>query len=271
MVPRDNLPDLSADAPSRFQSVAERIHLVHVTHGRVGRPTLADLVGSGEIPTSEESNGYCGPGTRFVEDQVGYPRSVYFYAGRACPDYGRAALAFAPPCERGRFHSATPFGTGGVVKQDLNTAFRMNLQPDDLDGRVAYCKASTLHANGEPGWRESFARWLAAHYPSDPAGYWMRAPETRDPEDLYHLNDNWQAWTWEVRFSRGLNVLEADRWAADPAYLSELRQALIQIDLAPDEVDRLSGFMARLQTPTGTATFCEDLEKWVRERCLSTS
>ncbi|MGA7498240.1 MAG: hypothetical protein WBX00_16050 [Isosphaeraceae bacterium] len=104
MPPLDNLPGLPADM-SGFLSVSERVHLLHVTHGRAGRPTLADLVRSGEIPTSEESQGYCGPGTRFVEEQVGYPPSVYFYAGRACPVYGQAALAFAPASEGHRFHS----------------------------------------------------------------------------------------------------------------------------------------------------------------------
>jgi len=158
-----------------------------------------------------------------------------------------------------------------VVKKDLNSAFRLNLQPDDLEGRVAYCRASTLYANGEAGWRADFARWLAYYFPSDPAGYWTKAPEKRDPEDLYYLNGDWQAWTWEVGFSRGPSVLEAERWAANPASHSELRQALRRVDLAPDEADRLSGFVARLQTPTGTVTFCEDLERWVREQCLSKS
>ncbi len=271
MPPLDNLPGLSADLMSGFLSVSERVHLLHVTHGRAGRPTLADLVRSGEIPTSEESKGYCGPDARFVEKQVSYPPSVYFYAGRACPVYGQAALAFAPASERERFHSATPFGTGGVVNQALNSAFRLNLQPDGLDRRVAYCQASTLYANGEPGWRADFARWLAYYFPSDPAGYWTKAPEKRDPEDLYYLNGDWQAWTWEVRFSRGPSVLEAERWAVDPAYHSELRQSLDEVDLAPAEAARLSGFMARLQAPTGTATFCKDLEKWVREQCMSKS
>jgi hypothetical protein len=267
----DNLPGLAADLLSRSQSVADRIHLVHVTDGRLGRPTLADLVPSGEIPTSEENKGYCGPGTRFVEEKVGYPPSVYFYAGRACPDYGQVALAFAPACEPDRAHLATPFGTGGVVKRDLGGAFRLNLQPDGLEERVAYSQASTIRADIEPGWQASLARWLAAYYPTDPAGYWTRAPETRDPEDLYHLNEDWQAWTWEVRFSRGPDALEADRWAADPAHLHELLQTLGHVDLAADEADRLVGFRARLQTPTGTITFCEDLDRWVREQCLSRS
>lgn len=271
MPPLDNLAAHSAEHHGGFQSVSKRVHLVHVTHGRTGRPTLADLVRSGEIPTSEESNGYCGPGTRFVEEQVGYPPSVYFYVGRACPDYGQAALAFAPASERDRFDSATPFGTGGVVKKDLNSAFKFNLQQDDLEARVAYCHASTLSDNGEKGWRADFARWLTAYFPADPAGYWTQAPQTPDPEDLYSLNVDWQAWTWEVRFKRGPSVLEAERWAADPAYLCELRQSLAKIELPPDTADQLSGFVGRLQTPAGTATFCEDLERWVREHCLSKS
>jgi hypothetical protein len=110
---------------------------------------------------------------------------------------------------------------------------------------------------------------LAAYYPTGPAGYWTGPPEHPDPESLYHLNDaNWQAWTWEVRFHRGPPVFEAVRWAADLATVSELRQDLREALLAPGELDQLAEFVGRLQAPSGTLTFCEELEQWVREQCL---
>jgi hypothetical protein len=45
-------------------------------------------------------------------------------------------------------------------------------------------------------------------------------------------------------------------------------QDLVQVLLAPDELDRLAEFVGRLQAPNGTMTFCEDLEQWVRAQCL---
>ncbi len=66
--------------------MADRILLGHVTHGRAGRLTLAQVV---------------------------------------------------------RIDSVMPFGTG-VVKQDLGTAFRLAINPDDLDGPVAWCRASNV-------------------------------------------------------------------------------------------------------------------------------
>jgi hypothetical protein len=269
MPPLDNLPEVPPEQLRQHQSVAERMHLIHVTHGRPGLPTLADLIARQEIPTSEERNDYCGPGTRFVEGHVGFPPSVYFYAGRACPDYGQVALAFPPTCETDRVHSATPFGTGGVVKQDIGRAFRLNVEPDDLGQRIRYCRSSTVAAEKAPGWRSLFARWLLVYYPTGAAGYWTKPPEHHDPEGLYALNsDNWQAWTWEVRFHRGPHVLEADRWTVDPNHLNELRQQLRDRELAPEDVGQLVHFLNRLENPSGTVTFCEDLKRWVRARCL---
>ncbi len=121
-----------------------------------------------------------------------------------------------------------------MVKQDLNSAFRLNLQPTTSRGVSPIVERAHCTPTANRAGEADFARWLAAYFRSDPAGYWTKVLETRDPEGLYHRNDDWQAWTWEVRFSRGPSVLEAERWAADPASHSELRQALGRVHLAPN-------------------------------------
>ncbi len=144
---------------------------MHVTD-RIGRPSLIDLLArGGEIPNSAEENGYCGSNARFVEDQVGHSHCVYFYAGRACPTYGSVALAFAPTIEDRRFQTATPFDSGGLIKQPaaLHRAFQINLDPDDLTQRVAYYQNSVVRPPSQ--WREEFARWLTFYFP-DPRDYW---------------------------------------------------------------------------------------------------
>ena len=158
-VTRDILPSTLA------RQVADRIHTIHVTH-RLGRPAslLEGLAKRAAIPDSSPANEYCGPGARFVEAECGFPPSVYFYAGRACPSYGGAALAFPPESEKGRFDSATPFDTGGLVKreEELARAFGIELTPGS--SRVDYCKESTAQATGGGEWRPRFAQWLAVYF-----------------------------------------------------------------------------------------------------------
>lgn len=262
MPPLDDLPPANPTAAA----AAARMPLVHVCSGRADRPPLWEFAADG-IPTSAVESGYAGPGTRYVEDQVGYPRSVYFYAGRACPDYGQVALAFPPAAEAGRFDSATPFGTGGVVKPDLATAFPMALAPDTLDARVAYCRASTTPADRRPGWRAEFGRWLAHYFPSGAAGYWGRPPERHDPEQLYAGTADWQAWVWEVRFRAGPPAFEAEFWTVDRAESVRIVGAVAAGLFTPADAAVLDAFMARCLTPGGHDHFCAVLEAEVRRRC----
>ncbi|MDB5312437.1 MAG: hypothetical protein JWO38_6639 [Gemmataceae bacterium] len=267
MPPMDGVPaDLS---DPRADGTAARMPLVHVCSGRAGRQQLWEFV-VGEIPTSAEANRYAGSGARFVEDQLGYPRSVYFYAGRAHPGYGQVALAFPPGSEAGRLHTVTPFDTGGVAKReaDLPSAFRLNLAPDSVEGRVEFCRRATIAADHNPGWRVAFARWLAYYFPTSSVGYWDRPPERPDPDGMYTSNTDWPAWTWEIRFAAGPRVLDAERWAADPAHMTEVRRHLAETDLTPEQVDELEQFFGRLETPAGDFTFNEALERWIRSNSL---
>ncbi len=111
--------------------------------------------------------------------------------------------------------------------------------------------------------------WFAAYYPGGPGGYWERQP-LPDPEKLYTSNgDNWPAWTWEARFLRGPNVTEADAWTADIGYIHELNALLAGLPLGEDALAALADFRRRCLTPGGSATFCEEIEAWTRQRCVS--
>lgn len=267
MPPLDALPRAGPPAAAIPGVVAGRVSLVHVCSGRADRQPLWEFAAAG-IPTSADAD-YAGPGTRFVEDQVGYPRSVYFYAGRACPDYGGVALAFPPAVEAGRLDSVTPFGTGGVVKLNPAAAFPMNLSPDTLDARTTYCRAATIPAGRGHGWRAEFGRWLTYYFPSGAAGYWGRPPQLPDPEGLYAGTADWQAWTWEVRFRTGPPAFEAEFWTVDRAEYMRLVGAVAGGLFAPADAAALDAFLARCRTPGGDDHFCSELEREVRRRCLT--
>ena len=77
---------------------------------------------------------------------------------------------------------------------------------------------------------------------------------------------DWAAWTWEVRFAAGPKVTDAVRWTADPTHLAEFRQRIPDAGYPPEMADELGRFLANLETPTGSVTYCEDLESWVRRQ-----
>lgn len=67
---------------------------------------------------------------------------LYFYAGRWYPGYGNVAFAFEPACEIGRFHSATPFDSGGVM--DDKCKFSRSTTPPTEDERIGFIKSNTI-------------------------------------------------------------------------------------------------------------------------------
>lgn len=246
---------------------ARKVHLIHVMH-RPPRPGLAAVIRNGEIPTSNEADGYCGNHARFVESQIGHPNCIYFYVGRAHPAYGSVALAFSTETEGNFFQSATPFDSGGLVRSDadVTNGFKLALNPDNLASRVAYCKAALIQ---DPlTWRDSFAHWLQAYFPADARGYWTGFPLPRDPEKLYDSGNSWEAWTWEARLRRGPTVTAAEAWTCDIASLNEIDSQLNEL-MSPDDVSAMAEFRRRNLTPFGSATFCEELEAWTVLQCVS--
>lgn len=152
--------------------VSSKTPLIHVD----GRFEIIIAKSPEEIPTAEALI------SQKAEDALGYQRSVYFFAGRACPRFGSVALAFAPDCEAKHTGSATPFDSGGLVH--ANKYIQVKLEPDDeLPARIQYGQASTISLTE---WRNVFAQVLAAYFDRD-VSYWTDRPARLDPEELYGL------------------------------------------------------------------------------------
>ena len=246
------------------RDVAQRIPLVHVT----GRDPFVGMIRNPphEIPTSAgrlDRN----PSTQDAEKLLGLRPSAYFYAGRAHPSFGSAALAFAAGSEAAHMGSATPFDTGGLVHP--RRYIKVRLTPDDEPERVAYGRSSEIALDQ---WREVFSLVLATYFAST-IDYWTGRPLPLDPEGLYELNREWRAWTFEVRFSEGQSIHDRAAWCADKQTMTELRrrqeaQGKTPPDDPPTPLDLFLQGPPALE-PKGTPDFCERLEQWVRDQCLT--
>jgi hypothetical protein len=189
---------------------------------------------------------------------------VYFYAGRAHPDFGNVALVFAAGCEVDHTGSATPFDTGGLMRADR--PIRLRLVPADGESkRTQYCKASEIPL---PRWRDVFAQVLAAYF-DRAADYWLGRPRPYDPEGLYELNDDWRAWTFEVRFSEAQAMDARVAWCSDESVMAALRRLQDEHGARlpggpPTALDRFLQGPPALE-PAGTPEFCTRVERWVRK------
>jgi hypothetical protein len=248
------------------QRVATRIPLVHVTgnenRNRIPFERLI-LDSPHEIPTAADLH-YCGDLTRQAEDLLGLPRSCYFYAGRAHPQYGSVALAFAAGCEADRDGSATPFDSGALVHP--TNRLQLTLAGGDSDAnRIAFARASQLPL---PDWRREFARFLAAYF-QDVRSYWLDRPVRVDPEEVFILNNDWVAWTFEIRFDRGPSIHDRLTWCADSFVMSRLRRLEMDDPLptpgsAPTPLQRFLQGPAPL-APAGSPDFHTEIEAWFRQ------
>lgn len=249
------------------QRLARAVPLVHVTGVRHGvapdrcvafERLLFDE--PHEIPTSDHPV-YCSDATRNAEDLLGLGRSAYFYAGRACPDFGDVALAYSAECEIGHTGSVTPFDTGGLI-----LGYIQGNMPPDLADRALFGRVSVILLDG---WRDPFAMYIAAYFP-DRVGYWTGRPARLDPEDIYqHHGNSYRAWTFEVRFSEGHSIYRhLSGWCARETFMTELRRLLDLTPLTgPDGVPSpLERFLlsGRLIIPTGDPDFCGRMEQWIR-------
>lgn len=241
-------------------AVANKVPLVHVDRA------VIDLIDHPphEIPTS--AKGSNSDKTRRVEGMLELAPSAYFYAGRAHPKFGSTAFAFAAGCEDAHTGSATPFDTGGLLNSPPRN-LKLRLIPNDGEAeRVAFGKASMLPLDQ---WRATFGRFLAAYYDSD-VDYWQKKPSRLDPEGLFELNDDWRAWTFEIRFSEGQSIHERAAWCADEAVMNQLRRLADQQPPhipgdPPSGLDRFFAGPPPLEA-AGTPQFCDRLEQWVREQ-----
>lgn len=247
------------------RGIAERIALVHVS----GKEKPFEMTVENpphEIPTSVDL-GYCTDVTRRAEALLGLSPSAYFYAGRAHPAFGNVALGFIPGCEATHTGSATPFDTGGLVHPDRH--IKVRLDPDGEAELVAYGRSCEIPLDR---WRSVFAQILAAYF-SSVTDYWTGRPLPYDPEGLYELNSEWRAWTFEVRFYEGQSIHDRAAWCADKQVINELRRRQRAQEKTPpgDPPTPLERFLQGPPAldPKGTPDFCQRLEQWVRDQCLT--
>jgi len=249
------------------RDVADRVHLVHVSGvGKDGKGIAFDSIIQNppqEIPTSDDLE-YYDDSTRCAEKLLGLAPSGYFYAGRAHPDFGNVALAFAPECEANHTGSATPFDTGGLLHPSRYIKVKFDPNDDEAE-RVRYGKASEISLED---WRDVFGGVLAAYF-EDHTDYWHGRPKPYDLQGLYELNDDCRAWTFEVRFHEGQSIHDRAAWCADEPVMNQLRRLDDQEALAPpgDSPTPLQQFF---QGPpalesSGTPHYCPRLERWIRD------
>lgn len=239
--------------------VAKRVPLLHVD------PNLLELIVSPPHEISPNPISGKSDNTRRAEEMLGLSASVYFYAGRAHPQFGNAAFAFPAGCEASHSGSVSPFDTGGL----LSDPPRIKVRLDPTDGepeRVAFGKASQVPLGQ---WREAFGKCLAAYFAVD-LDYWHKRPSVSDPEGIFELNDDWRAWTFEIRFHEGHSIHDRIAWCADESVMNQLRRLADQQPLAVPG-DPLSGLDRFLAEPTaldmaGTPLFCGRIEQWVVEQ-----
>ncbi len=283
------------NASDDAKRIAMRIPLIHVTH-REGRPDFLELLlGNGVIPTSDGQYNYCGDHTRHVEELLGFPPCVYFYAGRADPRYGSVALAFEGKVQYNnqieeKFHSATPFDTGGIFQQDFEgapEAFRLNLEPETQEARIEFCRKSVIPSGFErpandsassilsyeehnfwgSRWRMAFAYWLDCYFEGNFFSYWTGKPTRPDLEGLYVLNEKWNAWTWEIRMTESYKIETAVRWSCSMEFANHWRDYLMVEGLEPEQSRRLELFLQRCEMPFGMENYCQRLEQWGQIQC----
>ena len=244
-----------------FSEVAANIPLLHTSGNETRHRISFDEILFSEnpvLPTSEEKNRYCSEDTRDYEDILGLGRCLYFYAGRAHPSFGQIVLAFEPNIESKHTGSATPFDTGGVVNDKIQTNIK-NFN-DEAKKKFAQKYTSTLGR-----WRIDFGIYLAAFFEST-RDYWFGRPYKVDKEELYEqkYGNKWRSWTYEIRFWEEQSVLESVKWCASESQTQRLHEGILA--RSPIVDSDLITFMDNALEPMGSLRYIEKMEEWARLR-----
>jgi hypothetical protein len=237
------------DNRNKAKRVAKEIPLVHVIRTK----HFLEVVKSPLLMLSITQEGRSSPKTIKAEDTLGLGRCLYFYAGRACPEFGEIALAFDAQCEEEHSGWATPFDTGGLAAQKI----RWNL-PDQNDERIRdFTMKSRVPLEQ---WRERFASFLETYFP-DLSTYWFSRPCQADPEEIYILNDDWRAWVFEVRFQEPHDACNRIALCTSFAISQMLRREYAGSPIRKDILDKPE----RITSYDGEAV-CDTIEEWIKER-----
>ena len=212
-----------------------------------------------ELPTSDRPDARIS--TRDTEDAYLLGRCLYFYAGRAYPSVGGAAMAFTAPCEQSHTGSVTPFDTGGMFKELIH----INSAKDTPDGRRDFVRDSIIELQG---WRSAFTEYLAAYF-NQPADYWYGRPSRPDPEGVFSdpLN-TWRSWVFEVRFREGHKILDRAAWCASRDLYQSLLEAVevMPVDGSDTPLMRFLSQAEELAPGTGSDDYTTEIEMWVQRQ-----
>ena len=249
--------------------VAQIIPLIHVAGGRMqeGSPpnddgeraaAFKELLAQhrGMLPTSSPAHDATSK-TRATEIGLELGCCLYFYAGRACPEFGSVGFGFAAQGdtlpEQGHTGSATPFDTGGLWHGFMHPFCHAT-----EEAKKTFLEA---HRADLAEWRKSFAHHLRERF-ATPKDYWNGTPNYDDP--FPHAdNTDWRAWTMEVRFHEAHALTLALRWCCS----MKLREALVEMlrqesddldtEAAMDWLSEPSNYL-----PSNGVKFYEALDNW---------
>ena len=241
------------------RGVADRLPLVHVT----AAGSFLELMSEGDQQLMPSQSGRRSQTTRESEESIGWEPCIYFYAGRAWPEFGEIALAYSGECEDGQEGSATPFDSGGLITK------RIYWDESDYSHETvrSFINDSIIKLSE---WRKTFAIYLAAYfYPL--SDYWVGRPCMKDPEGIFmNEKNNWRAWVFEIRFHQRHNICSQGAWAFSEAVSERLREMIDDeppVDAFETPLDRFMKDRVLL-TPEGDPDFWDIMEVWIRTTTL---
>jgi hypothetical protein len=190
--------------PPACPSPGEKIPLVHVTSCK----HLVTTPIPGSFPTSAMTGG---KRTRDAEAALGLKPSVYFFAGRAHPDFGDSVFVYLPNSEAEKPGGATPFDTGAIAHGKCHPTKLCT----DSTVRTAISRSLIKHHRYElTTWRRRFDVYLTQRY-STPLDYLNGVKPNAiatvsegpvlpadDPNNRTDADVDYRAWTWEVQVER---------------------------------------------------------------------
>ncbi len=177
--------------------------------------------------------------SRRIEIELGAGDAVYFHAGCASPEYGRAVFALQHISQD---VEVTPFGLGALIctgksSDPLHKAGSC-VSPVahwSRANKVSFVRDSTWRDD----WRDRFADYLACYFGGQLDRYFsMQAsgkPQVVDPERIFasRRNKDWRIWTLEVRVLGDVNLFDAVRagtivlWGVPPNVEKQLKVAAL--------------------------------------------
>ena len=203
------------------------------------------------------------PNTLQAEDELGLGRCLYFYAGRAMPQFGHVGFAFPPGCEDGHTGSATPCDTGGLVHGGIKLRIRR---------KATLKKFHDMHRISLWEWRRKFCQYILTCF-THISDYFSRdgrpcsckkAFGIHDPE-----NDNEvRSWSFEVRFGENHGILDAEAWCCNDWAMRVFSRTWTEEFSGYDEglQDKLREFRGRAIAVNGAVDYAERLNQWVIEK-----